>query len=65
MISFALEPKFRADEDKVPLRLHRIIAEDSSVEMHRDPQTRDFILSGRGQLQIDVIVEKLKRKYGA
>ncbi len=65
LISFALEPKSRADEDKVPQGLHRMMEEDPSVEMHRDPQTRDFILSGMGQLHIEVIVEKLKRKYGA
>ena len=64
-ISFALEPKSRADEDKVPQGLHRIMEEDSSVGMHRDNQTREFILSGMGQLHIEVIVEKLKRKYGA
>lgn len=65
LISFALEPKSRADEDKVPQGLHRMMEEDSSVEMHRDPQTRDFILSGMGQLHIEVIVDKLRRKYGA
>jgi len=65
VISFALEPKSRADEDKVPQGLHRIMEEDPSIEMHRDTQTRDFILSGMGQLHIEVIVEKLKRKYGA
>ncbi len=64
-ISFALEPKSRADEDKVPQGLHRIMEEDTSVRMHRDNQTREFILSGMGQLHIEVIVEKLKRKYGA
>jgi len=64
-ISFALEPKSRADEDKVPQGLHRIMEEDTSVGMHRDNQTREFILSGMGQLHIEVIVEKLKRKYGA
>jgi elongation factor G len=64
-ISFALEPKSRADEDKVPQGLQRMIEEDSSIEMYRDQQTREFILSGTGQLHIEVIVEKLKRKYGA
>ncbi|MFQ5540613.1 MAG: elongation factor G, partial [Candidatus Binatia bacterium] len=64
-ISFALEPKSRADEDKVPQGLQRIMEEDTSVGMHRDNQTREFILSGMGQLHIEVIVEKLKRKYGA
>jgi elongation factor G len=65
LISFALEPKSRADEEKVPQALHRTMEEDPTVEMHRDTQTREFILSGMGQLHIEVIVEKLKRKYGA
>ena len=65
LISFALEPKTKADEEKVPQGLHRMMEEDHTIEMHRDPQTREFILSGMGQLHIEVIVEKLKRKYGA
>ncbi|MDP6559467.1 MAG: elongation factor G, partial [Candidatus Binatia bacterium] len=64
-ISFALEPKSRADEDKVPQGLLRMMEEDLSIEMRRDPQTREFLLSGTGQLHIEVVVEKLKRKYGA
>ena len=64
-ISFALSPKTRADEDKVPQGLHRMMEEDPSIRMHRDEQTREFILSGTGQLHIEVVVEKLKRKYGA
>ncbi len=64
-ISFALEPKSRADEDKVAPGLQRIMEEDPGVQMHRDEQTREFILSGMGQMHIEVIVEKLKRKYGA
>ena len=64
-ISFALSPKTRADEDKVPQGLHRMMEEDPSIHMHRDEQTREFILSGTGQLHIEVVVDKLKRKYGA
>ena len=64
-ISFALEPKSKADEDKLPQGLHRIMEEDQTIEMHRDEETRDFILSGMGQQHIEIIVEKLKRKYGA
>jgi elongation factor G len=64
LISFALEPKTRADEDKVAQALHRTAEEDPTVETHRDPQTREFILSGMGQLHIEVIVDRLKRKYG-
>jgi len=65
LISFALEPKTKADEEKVPQGLHRMMEEDPTIEMHRDPQTREFIISGMGQLHIEVMVEKLKRKYGA
>lgn len=65
MISFALEPKTKADEDKVPHGLQRLMEEDPTIEMHRDTQTREFILSGTGQQHIEVVVEKLKRKYGA
>ncbi|HWP59456.1 MAG TPA: elongation factor G [Candidatus Acidoferrales bacterium] len=64
LISFALEPKTRADEDKVAQALQRTAEEDPTVETHRDPQTREFILSGMGQLHIEVIVDRLKRKYG-
>ncbi len=64
-ISFALSPKTRADEDKVPQGLHRMMEEDPSIRLHRDEQTREFILSGTGQLHIEVVVDKLKRKYGA
>jgi len=64
-ISFALEPKSKADEDKLPQGLHRIMEEDQTIAMHRDEETRDFILSGMGQQHIEIIVEKLKRKYGA
>jgi elongation factor G len=65
VMSFALEPKSKADEEKVPQGLHRIMEEDSTIEVHRDEETRDFILSGMGQQHIEIIVEKLKRKYGA
>jgi elongation factor G len=65
VISFALEPKSKADEEKVPQGLHRIMEEDPTIEVHRDEETRDFILSGMGQQHVEIIVEKLKRKYSA
>ncbi|MEX0802731.1 MAG: elongation factor G [Candidatus Binatia bacterium] len=65
VISFALEPKSKADEEKVPQGLHRMMEEDPTIELHRDEETRDFILSGMGQQHIEIVVEKLKRKYGA
>ncbi|HET9295817.1 MAG TPA: elongation factor G, partial [Candidatus Binatia bacterium] len=65
VISFALEPKSKADEEKVPQGLHRMMEEDPTIDLHRDDETRDFILSGMGQQHIEIIVEKLKRKYSA
>jgi elongation factor G len=65
VISFALEPKTKADEEKVPQGLQKMMEEDPMIELHRDEETRDFILSGMGQQHVEIIVEKLKRKYGA
>jgi len=63
-ISFAVEPKSKNDDEKASLGLHKINEEDPSLEMHRDPQTRDLILSGVGQQHIEIVIERLKRKYG-
>lgn len=65
VISFALEPKTKADEEKVPQGLQKMMEEDPMIELRRDEETRDFILSGMGQQHVEIIVEKLKRKYGA
>ncbi len=62
-ISFAIEPKSRNDEDKISTALHKILEEDLSLHFDRDGQTKEFILSGTGQLHIETVVEKLKKKY--
>ncbi len=62
-ISFAIEPKSRADEDKISTALHKILEEDPSLHFDRDAQTKEFILSGSGQLHIETVVDKLKNKY--
>ena len=62
-IAFAIEPKSRADEDKISGALHRILEEDPSLHFERDPQTKEFILSGSGQLHIETIVAKLANRY--
>ncbi|HEX7407093.1 MAG TPA: elongation factor G [Candidatus Binatia bacterium] len=64
-ISFAVEPKSKGDEEKATQALARMMEEDPSLEMHRDPQTRELILSGVDQLHIEVVIERLKRKYNA
>ncbi|MEO7539024.1 MAG: elongation factor G [Pyrinomonadaceae bacterium] len=62
-ISFAIEPKSRADEDKISVALHKILEEDPSLHFDRDPQTKEFILSGSGQLHIETVVKKLADRY--
>ncbi|MGH7857064.1 MAG: elongation factor G, partial [Candidatus Binatia bacterium] len=63
-ISFAIEPKTKADEEKANQGLHRLLEEDLALRVHRDAQTREIILSGAGQLHVEIVVERLKRKYG-
>jgi len=64
VISYAIEPKTKADEDKIHSALHRMIEEEPTLESHRDTQTKEFIVSGMGQVHLEVIVEKMKRKFG-
>ncbi|MDY0300833.1 MAG: elongation factor G [Trichlorobacter sp.] len=63
VISYAIEPKTKADEDRIHNALHRMIEEEPTLESHRDTQTKEFIISGLGQVHLDVIVEKMKRKF--
>ena len=65
VMSFAIEPKSKADIEKVSLGLHKVIEEDPSLEFVRHVETKEMVLSGMGQLHIDVALEKLHRKYGA
>ncbi len=62
-IAFAIEPKSRADEEKISVALHKILEEDPSLHFERDAQTKEFILSGSGQLHIETVVDKLKNRY--
>ncbi len=64
VISYAIEPKTKADEDKIHNALHRMIEEEPTLESHRDTLTKEFIISGMGQVHLEVIVEKMKRKFG-
>jgi elongation factor G len=63
-ISFALEPKSRADEDKISQVLHRIIEEDPTIQYRRDPQTHELILSGNSDMHVEVVLAKMKKKFG-
>jgi elongation factor G len=63
-ISFALQAKSKADDEKVMQGLHRLMEEDTALRVHRDEQTKEFVVSGTGQLHLEVAVERLKRKFG-
>ena len=62
-ITFAIEPKTRADEDKLANGLHKLMEEDQMVRFFRDEQTKEFLIAGTGQQHIEVIVSKLKKRY--
>ena len=59
LITFAIEPKTRGDEDKISNALHRILEEDPTLRFGRDQQTGEMLLSGMGQLHIETIVARL------
>ncbi len=63
-IAFAIEPKSRQDEEKISVALHKILEEDPALHFSRDAQTKEFLLSGSGQLHVETVVEKLKKRYG-
>lgn len=64
VISFALEAKSKGDEDKIHSSLKRLMEEDPTLQVQRDEETKEMILSGMGQVHVEVAVEKLKRKFG-
>ncbi len=63
-IAFAIEAKSRNDEDRMGQAVHKILEEDQSLRFYRDPQTREFLLAGSGQQQMEIVVAKLKKRYG-
>ncbi len=65
VLSFAIEAKSKAEIDKVSLGLHKLIEEDPTLEFVRNAETKEMVLSGMGQLHIDLALEKLHRKFGA
>ena len=64
VLAYAIEPKSRGDEDKISTSMHRLEEEDPSIHYSRDPQTKELLLSGQGQVHIEVTVAKLKRRFG-
>ncbi len=64
VMSYAIEPKTRGDEDKVSTGVHKILDEDPTLKFVFDEQTKEMVISGMGQVHIEVTIEKLKRKFG-
>jgi elongation factor G len=64
VISYAIEPKTRGDEEKISTAMQRLREEDPTIGYSRDPQTHELLLSGQGQIHIEVTVAKLKRRFG-
>ncbi|MBI3129076.1 MAG: elongation factor G [Candidatus Tectomicrobia bacterium] len=63
-ISYAVAPKSKGDEEKLSTAFSRIREEDPVLQVSRDPQTKELLLSGLGVLHIEVAIERIKRKYG-
>jgi elongation factor G len=64
LISYAIEPKSKGDEEKVSSALSRILEEDPTLRFQRDEETKEMLLSGMGQVHLEVTLERLKRKFG-
>ncbi len=64
VISFAIEPKSRGDEDKISQAIHKLMDEDLGLGYSREPQTKEFLLSGQGQMHVEMAVSRLKKRYG-
>jgi elongation factor G len=64
-MTYAIEPKTRADEDKLAPAIHKLMEEDLLIRFFRDPQTNEFLIAGAGQPHIEAIVSRLKKRYHA
>ena len=64
VFSQAILPKTRADEEKISSALHRVVEEDPTLKVERNAQTHELLVSGMGQLHLDVIIERLKQRFG-
>jgi elongation factor G len=65
VMAFAIEPKTKGDEDKVFTALRRLQEEDPTIDLHRDGQTGEQIVAGLSQVHVEVIVQRLKERFGA
>jgi elongation factor G len=65
VMAFAIESKAKGDEDKVFTALRRLQEEDPTIDLHRDPQTGEQIVAGLTQVHVEVIVERMRARFGA
>jgi elongation factor G len=65
VMAFAMEPKSKGDEDKVFTALRRLQEEDPTIDLHRDQQTGEQIVAGLSQIHVEVIVERMRSRFGA
>jgi elongation factor G len=65
VMAFAIEPKAKGDEDKVFTSLRRLQEEDPTIDLHRDAQTGDQIVAGLSQIHVEIVVDRLKSRFGA
>jgi elongation factor G len=65
VMAFAIESKAKGDEDKVFTSLRRLQEEDPTIDLHRDPQTGDQIVAGLSQIHVEIVVDRLKSRFGA
>ncbi|MBU1121727.1 MAG: elongation factor G [Candidatus Omnitrophota bacterium] len=63
--SASVKPKTRHDEEKISTALSRLMAEDPTVKISRDAQTKELIIAGMGELHLHVIIERMRKKYDA
>ena len=64
VISFAIEPKSRGDEEKISTAIHKLMDEDLGLRYVREPQTKEFLISGQGQMHVEMAVARLKKRFG-
>jgi elongation factor G len=64
VMSFAVTPKAKGDEEKVATAIRRLAEEDQTLRLRRDPQTGEEILSGMSQMHVEVVLERAKRRFG-
>ncbi len=65
VMAFSMEPASKGDEDKVFTALRRLQEEDPTIDLHRDPQTGEQIVAGLSQIHVEVVVERMRARFGA